>query len=77
MKLMSYNNTQLLLCVETLVHTIKTNKVIQMKTFTQIAPLAWVKVFSNQIAKSMINKTQFDKVIHERSLVPNLMKLIG
>jgi hypothetical protein len=48
-----------------------------MKTFTQIAPLAWVKVFSNQIAKSMINKTQFDKVIHERSLVPNLMKLIG
>jgi hypothetical protein len=48
-----------------------------MKTYTQIAPLAGVKVFFNQIAKSMINKTQCDKVIHEGSLVPNLMKLIG
>ncbi len=75
---MSYNNTRLLLCAKTLVfHTIKTNKVIQMKTYTQIAPSVGAKVFSNQIAKFMINKTQCDKVIHERSLVPNLMKLIG
>jgi hypothetical protein len=48
-----------------------------MKTCTQIAPLVGVKVFSNQIAKSMINKTQCDKVIQIWSLVPNLMKLIG
>ncbi len=34
-----------------------------MKTCTQIAPLVGVKVFSNQIAKSMMNKTQCDKVI--------------
>ncbi len=58
-------------------NTIKTNKVIHMKTCTQIAPLVGVKVFSNQIAKSMINKTQCDKVIQIWSLVPNLMKLIG
>jgi hypothetical protein len=56
MKLMSYNKYLAIVMCYKIDNVIETNKMIHMKTCTQIAFLARVKILLQQITKSMTNR---------------------